>query len=322
MSSDLSRIDVVPVRSIWPHEAHHFTAWLLSNADVLGEVLGMELELTAAEHRVGGFALDLIGHDPTTGATVIVENQLEQTDHSHLGQLLTYAGGTDPSTIIWCAPSFREEHRAALDWLNEHTDEDTRFFGVEISAIRIDDSRPAPLFRLVAQPNDWTKQVHAGKAAVAVSGKAAAYTQFWSELLERIRTKHPSWTTATAGSKLSWTTIRYGTTGIWYGLLFTANGPAVELYFGSSSAQVNAHEYEKFIAHRKVLDDAMMMPVHYEPLPDKKASRARVYRPEGGDVLDVDDHEAFYDWFISTLEPFRNATQHIRALVNDDDANP
>jgi len=150
----LSRLAAVPARDIRKHEAHDFTLWLLENAEVLGEALGLDLELTEAERRVGGFALDLIGTDLATNTVVIVENQLEQTDHSHLGQLLTYAGGTDPSTIVWCAPAFREEHRAALDWLNEHTDEETRFFGVEIAAVRIDSSRPAPLFRVVAKPND------------------------------------------------------------------------------------------------------------------------------------------------------------------------
>ena len=93
---------------VWPHEARDFTRWLLLNADVLSDVLGMQLELTEAEHSVGGFSLDLIGRDLATGEIVIVENQLERTDHAHLGQLLTYAGGTDALNIVWCAPSFHE----------------------------------------------------------------------------------------------------------------------------------------------------------------------------------------------------------------------
>ena len=108
---------------------------------------------------------------------------------------------------MWCAPAFREEHRAALDWLNEHTDEDTRFFGVEIAAVRIDSSRPAPLFRVVAKPNDWTKQVHTERAAVTLSPKSLAYQGFWNELLTRIRAEHPSWTRSTAGSSQSWITL-------------------------------------------------------------------------------------------------------------------
>jgi len=144
-SSNLGRLTSVPPRDVWVHEAYDFTPWLLQNVDVLSDLLGMEeLELDAAEQPVGGFSLDLIGRDLSDGSVVIVENQLAQSDHGHLGQILTYAAGTNPTTIVWIATSFRPEHRAALDWLNEHTDPDTRFFGVEIEVVRIGDSAPAP----------------------------------------------------------------------------------------------------------------------------------------------------------------------------------
>lgn len=312
----LSRLAAVAVREIWKHEAHDFTLWLLQNADVLGEALGMDLELTEAERRVGGFALDLIGTDLATNATVIVENQLDQTDHSHLGQLLTYAGGTDPSTIVWCAPSFREEHRAALDWLNEHTGEETRFFGVEIAAVRIDESRPAPLFRVVAKPNDWTKQVHTERAAAGtLSPKSLAYQSFWTELLTRIRTEHPSWTRSSAGPPQSWITLPYGTSSIWYGMAFTVNGPRVELYFGGPDADTNLAEFERFLAYRDLLDEEFGSTVLYDPLPGKKACRIHVDRLSG-DVLDANAHDELVDWFITTMARFRPATQQIRSRLN------
>ncbi|MBM7508518.1 hypothetical protein JOE61_002332 [Nocardioides salarius] len=274
----------------------------------------MELQLTEAERRVGGFALDLIGTDLATNTVVIVENQLEQTDHSHLGQLLTYAGGTDPSTIVWCAPTFREEHRAALDWLNEHTDEETRFFGVEISAVRIDESRPAPLFRVVAKPNDWTKQLHTERSAVTLSPKSLAYQEFWGELLGRIRSEHPTWTRSTAGSSQSWITLPYGTSTIWYGMAFTVTGPRVELYFGGPDASVNLAEFERFVEHRLLLDNEFAGSIKYDPLPGKKACRIHVDRLQG-DVLDADSRIEFLDWFISTMARFRPLTQQIRATL-------
>lgn len=310
----LSRLAVVSIREIWKHEAHDFTLWLLQNADVLGEALGMDLELTEAERRVGGFSLDLIGTDLATNTVVIVENQLEQTDHSHLGQLLTYAGGTDPSTIVWCAPAFREEHRAALDWLNEHTDEDTRFFGVEIAAVRIDDSRPAPLFRVVAKPNDWTKQVHTERAAVTLTPKSLAYQRFWNELLTRIRKEHPTWTRSTAASSQSWITLPYGTSSIWYGMTFTVSGPRVELYFGAPDAAVNLAEFERFSAHRHLIDEQFGSGVLYDPLPGKKACRIHIDRLNG-DVLDADALDELLPWFVSTMQGFRPATQQIRTLL-------
>lgn len=310
----LSRLAVVPVRHIWKHEAHDFTLWLLDNADVLGDALGMDLDLTEAERRVGGFALDLIGTDLATNTVVIVENQLEQTDHSHLGQLLTYAGGTDPSTIVWCAPSFREEHRAALDWLNEHTDEDTRFFGVEIAAVRIDDSRPAPLFRVVAKPNDWTKQVHHERTAASLSPKSVAYQEFWHQLLGRIRAEHPTWTRSIAASAQSWITLPYGTSSIWYGMAFTTTGPRVELYFGGSDAEANLAEFERFTTHRHLLDNEFGSAIRYDALPGKKACRIHIDRLSG-DVLDTAAHDEFMAWFISTMERFRPLTQQIKSLL-------
>jgi hypothetical protein len=148
-------------RDVWPSESHDFTPWLLANAHALSNAVGMDLTLQAAEHPVGDFSLDLIGIDSATGDRVIVENQLEASDHGHLGQILTYAGGTRPANIVWLATSFREEHRAALEWLNERTDEDTRFFAVRIQVVRIGTSAPAPLFTLEVQPNDWGKKVRA-----------------------------------------------------------------------------------------------------------------------------------------------------------------
>lgn len=156
----LGRIAKVDVKDVWSHEAQDFTPWLAANLDMLGEELELELELDDVEIPVGGFSLDILARDANNNhAVVAIENQIARTDHTHLGQLLTYAAGTEARTVIWVATDFRDEHRAALDWLNQHTDEDTNFFGVEISAIRIGDSSPAPLFRLASAPNSWSKQV-------------------------------------------------------------------------------------------------------------------------------------------------------------------
>lgn len=184
-SAPLGRLTSVPARQIWPDEARHFTPWLLDNAEVLAEVLGFPIELKYAEHPVGTFRLDLIGHVAGTEEVVIVENQLEVSDHTHLGQILTYAGGTDPTNIVWVAPRFTEEHRAALDWLNARTDQHTRFFAVEVKLVSIGDSVPAPLLSLVVKPNDWEKQVKAASASAknawTRSDFAAAMPEYLSD---------------------------------------------------------------------------------------------------------------------------------------------
>lgn len=177
----IGRLQAVPAREVWRHEALDFTPWLLDNADVLSDVLGLDLELEAAEHAVGDFSLDLIGRDRLSGDLVIVENQLEQSDHTHLGQIMTYAGGTDAAHVVWVAPSFRAEHRRALEWLNERTDEGTRFFAVEVKVVRIGDSPYAPLLSLAVQPNDWGKQVR--NAAIQRPGTTWSAADFMPAVL-------------------------------------------------------------------------------------------------------------------------------------------
>lgn len=319
MSTQLGRLTPVPLRDVWPHEAHHFTTWLLANADTLSDVLDMDLELKTAEHKVGDFSLDLIGTDLSTNSTVIVENQLETSDHSHLGQLLTYAGGTDPRTIVWCAPSFREEHRAAIDWLNEHTTESTRFFAVEITVVRIGDSVPAPLFRLAAKPNDWTKRVHTQTAKV-LGGKAAMYVEFWTELLRRIRDEHPDWSRSLSPDGSSWITLPFGSSIATYIMSFTRNGPALELSFGSTDAGANSAWFARFLAYRPQIDGDFGRPLDWDELDGKKSCRVRYQRPEGGDVTDLEQREALIEWFITEFSRFRAATQQARNTVAKEQA--
>jgi hypothetical protein len=151
-------LERVSARAGWPHEAHEFTPWLAENVSLLGEALGLSLELQAREHKVGRYSLDLLLSD-SAERTVIVENQFEQTDHDHLGKLLTYCAGTEADVVIWIAERLNEEHAAVLEWLNENTRAGIGFFGVELELLRIDKSPLAPNFRVLVQPNDWAKGI-------------------------------------------------------------------------------------------------------------------------------------------------------------------
>ena len=155
---NLAKIERVDLREAWPYEAQHFTPWLAENIEELGDALGIELELQQVEAPVGGYSLDILATDLHSNRPVIIENQLETTDHSHLGQLLTYAAGFDAEAVVWVTREFRDEHRQALDWLNHRTGEDTLFFGVVVELWKIGDSLPAPHFSLSAAPNGWGKK--------------------------------------------------------------------------------------------------------------------------------------------------------------------
>ena len=171
--------------------------------DVLG---GLDLELERAEHPVGSYSLDLIGTDLTHGVSLIVENQIESSDHTHLGQLLTYTAGTDAGTIVWITKSFRDEHRGALDWLNEHTGEGIRFFGVVVRALRVGDSAPAPLLELVVQPSDWQKAVRRSTPS-SLSADHIVYRSFWEPLRERLLEEVPELMKGRANPKSRWLTM-------------------------------------------------------------------------------------------------------------------
>ena len=189
MSEKLSRLEPVELREIWPDEAQNFTPWLAKeeNLILLGETLGMELEFEGQELNVGDFRADILCRNienPEHETRVLIENQLEETNHSHLGQILTYAAGLDAYTVIWIAKKFREEHRAALDHLNEITDERLKCFGVEVKVWRIGDSARAPQFEIVSSPNDWSREISQEARRAETENFSPAQLQrkkFWAQ---------------------------------------------------------------------------------------------------------------------------------------------
>jgi hypothetical protein len=168
MVNNLGRLERVELRNIWLSEASDFTPWLAckENLAILGETLGIDLELEAQERPVGPFRADILCKDIGTDRWVLIENQLERTEQSHLGQLLTYASGLEAVTIVWVAARFTEEHRSTLDWLNRITDESFRFFGLEVELWRIGDSSAALKFNVISKPNDWSQSVDQAARAI------------------------------------------------------------------------------------------------------------------------------------------------------------
>ncbi len=177
----LGRLEKVELRDVWANEASHFTPWLAGeeNIALLGDTIGLELEVEAQEESVGPFRADILCKDTANNHWVLIENQLERTDHCHMGQLITYAAGLDAVTIVWVAQRFTEEHRAALDWLNEKTDEAVNFFGLEIELWKIGDSAMAPKFNIVSKPNDWTRNVKKTANISELTDKSKMRLEFW-----------------------------------------------------------------------------------------------------------------------------------------------
>lgn len=190
--AQLGRLERHELRDIWTSESANFTPWLArpENLALLGEVLGLTLELEAQERNVGAFRADILCKNVDDDHWVLIENQLERTDHSHLGQLLTYASGLEAVTIVWIAARFAEEHRSTLDWLNRITDDRFRFFGVEIELLRIGNSSPAPRFNIVAKPNSWSHSVADAARAIEeadLSDLKLMQRNYWAALSEVLK---------------------------------------------------------------------------------------------------------------------------------------
>lgn len=175
------RLEKVELRDFWYKEDRDFTPWLAKpeNIEILSEAIGIELEVQSQEQTVGPFRADILCFDINNNHYVLIENQLEKTDHTHLGQLMTYAAGLDAVTIIWISSKFTEEHRAALDWLNRITDETFRFFGIEIELYKIGDSFPAPMFNVISKPNDWSKNVKKTASNLALNEAGILRQEYW-----------------------------------------------------------------------------------------------------------------------------------------------
>lgn len=185
----LGALTRVNLREYWSNEAQEFTPWLAEQIALLGQAIGMELDVEATEQDVGSFRADIVCHDLSTSPSqrVLIENQIEPTDHGHLGQLITYAAGLDAVSVVWIAENIREEHRAALDWLNHITGEEFNFFGVEIELWRIGDSPLAPKFNVVSKPNEWTKQVQETVRKAGLTPTQLLQLDFWNAFTDQLK---------------------------------------------------------------------------------------------------------------------------------------
>jgi len=213
-NSSLGRLERVDLRSVWASEPADFTPWLAQpeNLRVLGDTIGLELEIEGIEQPVGSFSADILCKDTASGRYVVIENQLERTDHSHLGQILTYGAGFDATTVVWVARRFADEHRASLTWLNELVGERLNIFGLEVELWRIGDSAVAPKFNIVAQPNDWIATAHRVQQERGLTVTKQTQQEFWTGFKEFLE-ERGGVPKATKPLAQSWMNIAIGRTG-------------------------------------------------------------------------------------------------------------
>lgn len=304
----LGRLERVDLRMAWADEANEFTPWLASedNITLLGETIGVDLEVEGTERGVGPFRADILCRDSTTSHWVLIENQLERTDHLHLGQLLTYAAGLQAVTIVWIAARFTEEHRATLDWLNDITDESFQFFGLEVELWRIGDSISAPKFNVISAPNDWTRTI--SKAAARISDEGLTETQlqhqrYW-EAMAACLTQRQSSIRSQKPPPRRWT--NYGIGRSYFGLSATTNSRdrriGVYVYIGGDDAKKFFYLFEK---QKDEIEHELGFQLDWQRLPDLKFSLTAIYK-ENTDPTDEDDWPNQHRWMADTLERFNS----------------
>lgn len=265
--------------------------------------MGMELELETKEASFGDFSLDLLAKDLGTNHSVVVENQLTQTDHDHLGKLLTYSAGFGASVIIWVAESIRDEHRQTLEWLNQRTDIDTQFFGVVVELLRIDDSAPAYNFKPVVFPNEWQKSKRS-QATGSISTKGKAYKQYFQLLIDELRDKY-KFTSARIAQPQNWYAFSSGTSGVAISAVFVKNEKAqVELYIDMGDSEKNKALFDWLHRQKEVIENECGFELKWERLNEKRASRIAVNRTGSIDNSAM-DLEQILKWQIEKLLIFR-----------------
>ncbi len=288
------------LRQYWPREDMDFTPWLAEseNIEYLSEALGLDLEVQDTEVSAGSFKADILCKNLQDDSQVLIENQLEQTDHAHLGQLLTYAGSLNAVTLVWIVERFRDEHRAALDWLNRITDEGIRFFGLEIELWRIGDSAPAPKFNIAVKPNDWSKAVKEAAESQLTPGQRRQieyWTSFAHYLGEQAAPFKPPKPAAT-----SWINYGLGRSGVHLMVALKRNEAAV---FIEVNNRDHPQWFARLLSEKDAIEKALGLALTWDERPGLKY--ANIGTSKAFDTTSVDSWPHIHHWMLENMKRFK-----------------
>ncbi|MEK6579172.1 MAG: DUF4268 domain-containing protein [Bdellovibrionota bacterium] len=288
------------IRKIWKNEASDFTSWLETNLEALSEAIGFELTLVKREHQVGSFSADIVATDES-GHKVIIENQLEKTDHTHLGQIITYVSNLDGKTVVWISSEPRQEHINAVNWLNTQTN--LEFFLVKLEALSVDDSKPAPLFQVICRPDEGIKTAAAADSELTDRGRFNI--QFWTEINKKCEGKLPGFVSRKP-LKYHFHSQASGKGGLSFVFLAASKYYGIELYIDTNDADMNESILKQLISQKKKIESEFGHELVFQDLPGKRACRIRYIIAEGDDVMDL-DKEKVQDALIDNMVKFERA---------------
>ena len=302
----LGKLVILKANEVWSNEPQVFTPWLAENLSLLADALQIgELVLKGTEVAAGDFRLDILAEDED-GSAVLIENQFGSTDHRHLGQLISYvASQNTKATVVWVAEKFKEDHRAAIDWLNRSTAEDFDFFGVEIEALRIGDSDPAPFFNVVSKPNNWARSI-SKVSRETVTGEIIKSHRirlaYWTSFSEYLRNHDPSFRIGRPGTD-NWYYFNTGRSGVVISVTISTEKSRIsaELYFHNDSFKTAIRE---LVTEKDVIEKEFGHQLEWQELPGRKASRIAIYK-QNVDPSDPAQYAILHAWMLDRVQRFR-----------------
>ncbi len=311
---NLGKLEKIELRDVWPHEALNFTKWLgqEKNISLLGNEIGIDFDIESikTEESVGDFNVDILAQEEASERKIIIENQLEATNHDHLGKLITYASGHNAEIVIWIVKEVRDEHKQAINWLNEHTDEDINFFLIRMELWKIGDSLPAPKFSVISQPNEWVKVIK--KSVSELTDTKVMQLEFWNSFIEYLKEKGTSFSLRKANPQ-HWYDLAIGSSKAH--VSFTMNTQeklvGVEIYIPDSKELFNSLEEKK-----EEISNELEVNLDWQALEGKKASRIKL--TNDSDVLIKENWEKDFEWMKEWGEKFQKVfSKYIRIVDRD-----
>lgn len=276
----LVKLELQDIRKIWSHEEKHLSPWIADNIESLNDILNLQIEIEGREEFVHNFRIDLTGTENTTQMPVVIENQFGPSDHDHLGKLITYSAAKEAGIMIWIASEIQLAHRAALEWLNNKSPTEMTFYGIELEVFKIDNSLPAPNFRIVAGPPPYKRKMIPDQ----MSPKNKKYLNFFNELRNNIIKRKPNFTKAKAMPQ-SWWSLSIGKSGFSVAVAFTIDGNfRVELYIDTGTKENNDIAFSKLKENSLTIQDNIGKDLVWDPLPDRRA--CRIYLATNGTIDD------------------------------------
>ena len=292
----IGKLKEVDIRELWKHEQYDFSEWLSKkeNIENLNEILGLTLVDISKETYVGTYRCDLFAKDETTGIKVIIENQLEISNHDHLGKIITYASGLDAKVVVWIVKEAREEHRSAIEWLNNNTNSNVNFFLIEIHAYKIGNSDPAPMFQVVEQPNDFIKNNKSTNRDESMNKSQSQRIEFWNQFNNVVIER---------GKPFN---IRKPTTDHWYNIAIGTSDAHIDITLVNKDSLIgvelyitdNKELFDKLYSRKDEIQEELGFQLDWRRLDKSKASRI-VYHIKG---LNFDDHSNYDELINKTID--------------------